>query len=87
MRRNALKDYKDLGQRIKEMEKEKSSLRDEILAEFDTRGVDEFTVGEYKAKRDIVIQERLDIVKVREFLGDKLPEYSVQVESVKITVI
>ena len=87
MRRNALGDYKDLNQRIKDLEQEKVELRVEILAEFDLRKVDEFTVGEHKACREVTIQERLDLVKVRDFLGDSLPSYTVQVEQVKLVVL
>lgn len=84
---NELEAYKGIVEQIKLLEVQKEAIRKGLFAQMDALKADEIVVGKYKAVRAVTFQERLDTAKVKEFLGDRLPQFSTRVEQVRLTVL
>ena len=84
---NPLAEYKALSDEMKVLEARKSQLRDQIFNLMDSIHSDEICIGGMKGKRSLVIQERMDSKRVKEFLGDRYQGFVTEVSQVRLAVI
>ncbi len=85
--RNALELYKEVASEITALEKRRKLLKAEIEGLMDRSMSDEIEFNGFKAKRILVVSERLDPAKAKEILGDRVQDCLVEVESVRLTVL
>lgn len=84
---NELEIYKNIVDQIKVLETQKDAIRRGLFAAMDAEGGNELVRGSFKAVRAVTFQERLDTVKVKEFLGVRVGEFTTKVEAVRLTVL
>lgn len=84
---NVLARYKEVSEEAKSLEIRKSALREQIFALMDQNGTDSISLGDHKATRSLVVQERLDSHMVRDALGDRIQEVMVETPVIKLQVI
>ena len=66
--------------------KEADALKNDILAELDRRGVDEFDAGEHVARRTCYESARLDTKTIKAEFPEIYSEYGTITVSVRLTV-
>jgi len=84
---NILSQFKEISEEVKSLEAKKSALRGQILAMMDQNQTDTLSLGNCKATRSLVIQERMDTKKVKEFLGDQYQGFVTEVSQIRLSVI
>lgn len=84
---NVLKDYREIAELIKKLEKEKDGLRGQIFNLMDECGSDVLAVDGFKAERKLVVQERVDSKKVREIMGADVGMVLSECEIIKLVVV
>lgn len=84
---NILAQYKEVSEESKTLEARKSALRGQIFGLMDQNGTDSLALGDFKATRSLVVQERLDSHKVKDFLGDRVREVMTETPVIRLQVI
>lgn len=84
---NPVREYKEVCELIKKLEKEKEGLRGQIINLMDERKVDALALDGFKAERKLVVQERVDSKKVRDIMGDDVKLVLSECEVIRLVVI
>lgn len=84
---NPIRKYKEIDAEIKRLEKLKRSYRSHIISLMDEAQSDTFSFDEYKAERKLIVQNRIDKVKLKAILGDNVSQVQSETSFVKLTVI
>lgn len=84
---NPLAEYKAIAEEMKTLEARKNFLREEIFSFMDGSHSDEVAFGDLKAKRSLVVQERLDSKRLKEVLGVQYLSFVSQVPVIRLQVI
>ncbi len=84
---NILSQYKEVCEETKALEAKKSALKSQIFALMDQNQTDTLSLGDCKAIRSLVVQERIDSAKVREMLGEKVSQVMTEAPVSRLQVI
>ncbi len=84
---NPLAEFKAINEEVKALEARRSMLREQILNLMNSNSSDEVVFGGFKAKRVLVVQERLDTKLVKEFLGNQYSSFVTESSQIRLSVI
>lgn len=84
---NPLAEYKAVTEEMKALEARKNFLRKDIFAFMDGARSDEVAFGDLKARRTLVVQERLDSKRLKEAMGPQYQAFVSEVPVIRLSVI
>ena len=70
------REYRELQAQIKTLEEMADALKQQMIREMDTQGVEELATGEYTIRWSLYASSRLDSAKLRKELPDIANQYS-----------
>ena len=70
------KTYREIQAEIKELEAQAETLKQRMIAEMDTRQVEELAAGEYTIRYKLIESSRLDTARLRQEESDIFEAYT-----------